>query len=249
MRCVTLNTWKNDGNYQARLTAMAEGLAALGADVIALQECFFAETIAADTAEALARALGMQVTRQAMRSKLRWHDGVCLPSRSDLALLTREAPLARGYAEFPGDPRDEDRGLLWIELAAGSAAIRFGCTHLTHFRDAAGEAVRKEQANAALECLLKEWRGPAVLMGDLNARADQSSLAPIFANPALDPAARSAAIASGEVDHVLLLQGGDNCQFIAHEVTMRPDRANLDAGPSDHPAVVMDFHVLEVPDA
>ena len=74
---------------------------------------------------------------------------------------------------------------------------------------------------------------------------EADSLAPIFADPALDPASRTAALASGGVDQVLLLQGGETCHFIAHQIAMQPDHLNLPAGPSDHPAVVMDLSVIK----
>ena len=38
MRLVSLNTWKAEGDYPKRVRAMADGLASLSADVIALQE-------------------------------------------------------------------------------------------------------------------------------------------------------------------------------------------------------------------
>ena len=40
MRIVTLNTWKNEGEYERRLDLMAVGLGDLRADVVCLQECF-----------------------------------------------------------------------------------------------------------------------------------------------------------------------------------------------------------------
>ncbi len=240
MRFVTLNTWKNEGHYSLRLQAMAVSLAALNADVIALQECFVADAIGADTASALGVALGMHVSRQPMRIKHRLHDGTNVYARSDLAILSRAAPETVGYAQFPGDARDDDRGLLWIDVMIGERPIRCGCTHFTHLRDAAGAAIRSRQAAATLSLLLDGWRGPAMLMGDLNARAKDHCVSAIFGATTLDTVCRASAEASEDIDHVLLFQGRPECAFIARSAAMRPDPRDLACGPSDHPAIIGD---------
>lgn len=242
-RFVTLNTWKNDGAYAARVTAMARGLAALDADAVALQECFVADLSGLDTAVALGAALGMQVLRQPMRAKVRMLEGLGIESRSDLAILTRAPVLGSGYRAFAADPRDGDRGLLWADLAIGQTAMRIGCTHLTHLRDAHGAAMRKRQAQAAHDSLLADWTAPALLMGDLNAIADHESVQPLFAAPSLDRACLSAAMSGVEIDHILLFQAAETCAFAGRRVCMQPDRDDPSAGPSDHPAIVVDLAV------
>lgn len=243
MRCVTLNSWKNEGDYHARLIAMTAGLAALNVDVIALQECFVADALGLDTSATLGHALNMYVTRSPMRAKPRSHGGLLVDSRSDLAILSRMPPLAIGLASFPDESRDTDRGLLWVDVDLGATALRVGCTHLTHLRDAAGEILRTRQAAAAVEQLLAGWSGPAVLMGDLNAVARDPSMAPVFANLALDPNCLAAAQACGDIDHVLLFQGNPSFTLTSRSVTLHPDRVRPALGPSDHPAVVADFAV------
>ena len=59
MRIVTLNTWKNEGDYARRLPLMRDGLAALSPDVVCLQECFVADGF--DTAAFLAAELGLHL--------------------------------------------------------------------------------------------------------------------------------------------------------------------------------------------
>jgi endonuclease/exonuclease/phosphatase family metal-dependent hydrolase len=244
MRFVTFNSWKNEGDYHARLKLIISGLAALDADVIALQECFVADAVGADTASALGAALEMHESRQPMRLKHRWHEGASVRSRSDLAILSRVAAASVHYAAFPSDPRDGDRGLLWIDLVIGSGRVRCGCAHLTHLNDTAGATVRSRQAAAAVQHLLNGWSGPAVLMGDLNARAKDGSVAAIFQKSALDPTCRAQAEASGDIDHVLLFQGSPRLVFKARFSAMPPDRCYPARGPSDHPAVVGDLNQL-----
>ena len=69
MRIVTLNTWKNEGEYERRLDLMAVGLGDLRADVVCLQECFVGG--GSDTAARLAAALGMRAYPAPARRKLR----------------------------------------------------------------------------------------------------------------------------------------------------------------------------------
>ncbi len=240
MRFVTLNTWKNEGHYRERVRAMAAGLAALDADVVALQECFVADALGADTASALGAALEMHVSRQPMRIKHRLHYGMSVNSRADLAILSRDAPTSVGYAQFPGDPRDDDRGLLWIDLMIGASSIRCGCTHFTHLGDLAGTEIRSHQAASAVSVLLDRWHGPAMLMGDLNARAKDDCVAAIFEHPTLEPESRLSAKAGEDIDHVLLFRTSPDWSFVARSVTMRPDPRDPARGPSDHPAVIGD---------
>lgn len=243
MRCVTLNTWKNEGDYHARVAAMAAGLGGLHADVIALQECFVAEGLGLDTAAALGRALSMHVTQWPMRAKKRPHDGASVDSRADLAILSRARPMAVAMTRFVIDPRDGERGLLSIELDHHGIKLRVGCTHLTHLRDETAATLRADQAMTAAARLMAGWSGPAVLMGDMNADARHSSMAPLFANPALDQTCRVAAKACGDIDHVLLFQGTPSCAWIARSVAMPPNRRHPALGPSDHPAVIADIAV------
>jgi endonuclease/exonuclease/phosphatase family metal-dependent hydrolase len=69
MRVVTLNTWKNEGDYLRRLPLMRDGLAAMAPDVVCLQECFVAEGF--DTAARLAAELGLDLHPAPARAKPR----------------------------------------------------------------------------------------------------------------------------------------------------------------------------------
>jgi len=61
MRIVTLNTCKGAGAYRQRLQCMVQGQAALAPDAVLLQEALVTEDGQADTADHLARALGMHL--------------------------------------------------------------------------------------------------------------------------------------------------------------------------------------------
>ena len=116
MRIVTLNTWKNEGDYARRLGLMARGLQALGPDVVCLQECFAAQGF--DTACALGKALGLFVAAQPARSKIRPHAGRPTLSTSGLAILSRSSPAAAQR----------------LDLVTPAGDLRLLNLHLTHLR-------------------------------------------------------------------------------------------------------------------
>jgi hypothetical protein len=78
---VTLNTWKGDGAYSARLRLMVEEVGQLDPDILLLQECFAAPELGHDTAAALAGAMGFQSAN--------W------PGRKKIAFARALKPLAR----------------------------------------------------------------------------------------------------------------------------------------------------------
>jgi endonuclease/exonuclease/phosphatase family metal-dependent hydrolase len=256
MRIVTLNTWKNEGAYDVRLDAMAAGLRALDADVIALQECFVADSLDLDTAARVAEATGLHLTRRTMRAKPRDHGCISAASRSDLALLTRAVPDMVGGAAFRDEPRDRDRGILTIDIMVGDKSVRFGCTHFTHIQDEAAAEIRHTQATEAVVALLVDCDGPAILMGDVNAVPGDDCLGPLLDHPALDPQSRTAAfvaitrrpspsrVLSGHIDHILLFNAQNHVRFAARSLALVADYKQLHLGPSDHPAIVADLEIL-----
>lgn len=246
LTCLTLNTWKNEGGYAARLEAMAAGLAAENADVVALQECFAAPP-RFDTAGVLAARLGMHLSRAPMRAKPRWHEGAEIASSADLALLTRQPPAAVQTLALPQDPRDGERLAQIVDLEIAALHVRIVNTHLTHLPGA--KDLRHAQAAALMAAATAGAPGPIVLMGDFNAMADDPCLAPIFEHPWLDPPAKAAALTgtnatdrlrAGAIDHVLLFDPSGTTTLQARRLCLnRPDAAG--AFPSDHPGVRADI--------
>ena len=185
VRCVTLNTWKNEGDYAARLRAMSAGLSALRPAVVFLQEVFRTEANGADTARALGEDLGMAVAYAPARAKVRaWH-GSEVASESGLAVLVRGQVLSSERLELPSDEAGGERIALLVRarLPEGAEVVA-GCVHLSHLRG--DEARRREQLEAVLadDC----WRMPAalqVLGGDFNAPMESEELAWLAAHPQL----------------------------------------------------------------
>jgi endonuclease/exonuclease/phosphatase family metal-dependent hydrolase len=183
VRCITLNTWKNEGDYAARLPAMGAGLSALRPDVVLLQEVFRAEAGNADTARVLGQDLGMAVAYAPAREKFRsWHGGD-VASESGLAVLIRGQVLASERLPLPSDEAGGERIALLVRarLEVGVEVV-VGCVHLSHLRG--DEARRREQ----LETVLADacWRTAAalrVLGGDFNAPMESEALAWLAIHP------------------------------------------------------------------
>ena len=176
LRFITLNTWKNDGDYAARVAAMTTGLRLLEPDVVLLQEVFRLADGTMDTARALAGALGLALAYAPARTKLRrWH-GQDVESESGLAVLARGRLAGIERVPLPSDEHGGERIALLVNavLAAG-AHVLVGCVHLSHLRD---DAARRRQQ---LETILAHprWRTPAhmrILGGDFNAPAEASEV-------------------------------------------------------------------------
>src|SRR5882724_10070526 len=89
LRFVTLNTWKNEGDYFVRMRAMIVGLRALEPDVVLLQEVFRTADGTVHTARSLADALSLTMAYAPARAFPRPWQGGKVQSESGLAILLR----------------------------------------------------------------------------------------------------------------------------------------------------------------
>jgi endonuclease/exonuclease/phosphatase family metal-dependent hydrolase len=234
LRIVTLNTWKNDGDYGRRLPLMRDGLAALAPDVICLQECFAAGR--ADTAAWLADALGLELHAAPARAKPRWHEGRACPSTSGLAILVRGAAASARHP-LPGHPADGERIAQRLDLVREDRPLRILNLHLTHLRDAPG--LRARQLAEALDWARADLAGGLVVAGDLNATATDPALAPLALAPR--PATLQGARVGSEIaqamaiDHCALVRAGPWREGEALRGCDTPDPEGW--FPSDHAAI------------
>jgi endonuclease/exonuclease/phosphatase family metal-dependent hydrolase len=244
LRVATYNIAAGHGD----LDAITEAMAALHADVIALQEVdvHWSERSAwEDQSSRLGARLGMTVRFAPIYTVEPRAPG--LPSRQfGVALLSRHPivaftnrPLTRWSTLEPASPPKPLPGLLDATVHAHGLDLRILNTHLDYRVD---PAVRTQQV-AELMAALETSSQPTVLLGDLNAPPDAPELAPLFTRltdvwgacttcgfsyPADVPARR--------IDHV----------FVSPNVRVR--RAWVAATrASDHRPVVADL-VLPVPE-
>ncbi len=250
-RCVTLNTWKNEGDCALRLPAMAAGLAALAPDIVLLQECFRTADGAADTARALAGALGLAVAYAPARAKTRVWQGREVPSESGHAVLVRGAIAWAERLALPSDEAGGERIALFaaVDLAAGGRVLA-ACIHLAHRH---GDRARRRQQ---LETVLAHpaWHEPAdlrVLGGDCNAPAEVPELAWLAAHPDLairrgSPETPTHPLPPGPdrvgrcIDHLFFVGPASErgAEVAAHGVALAAPHRGV--WPSDHAAVWAD---------
>ncbi len=183
VRCLTLNTWTNEGDYSARLRAMGAGLGALRPDVVLLQEAFRAEATETDTAQVLGGELGMAVAYAPARAKVRSWLGRDVASESGLAVLVRGDVIGSERLPLPSDAAGGERIAFIVQarLASGIEVIA-GCVHLSHLRG--DEARRREQLEVVLAA--EAWEAPAALRllgGDFNAAINGEEMAWLAAHP------------------------------------------------------------------
>lgn len=243
MRIATLNTWKNEGDYPRRLRLMAEGLRALQADVICLQECFAGG--GHDTALYLALALNLAASVRPARAKARRHDGGMIDSTSGLAVLSRAPVLAESMLPLPSHEADGERIAQRVDLEAQGLRLRILNLHLTHLRGPAFAVLRGRQLKEALAWALGTGDVGLVVGGDLNAPATAPELGPLntagsLALPTmLGPAVSYPAPHGPAIDHLLLqVPGGWRADQIFRALD-QPDAEGWFA--SDHAAVVLDL--------
>ena len=168
IRIATVNTWKGDGPYAARMDALRDQLRALDADVIALQESLLAVDGSLSTAGCLARELGMTMATHANRRKLRMVEGREVDSWSGLSLLSRW-PLNEFVShDLPSDDEDGERGVLLAAIETPVGVLRVANTHLTHLRSRS--ALRRQQLDAVLaDPFLAKPAAARLVCGDMNA--------------------------------------------------------------------------------
>ena len=161
LRVVTLNLRCLIDDWDARLPLVADGLAALAPDAIALQEVC-AEPGGRDALEELAAALAARGAGDLAQTRTTTHrawdtydEGLAILSRHPIAAV-RVAPLPAGALP---------RKILAARLDSPGGPVVLASTHLDH----QSETVRAEQAVAAAAALDDLAAGePALLLGDLN---------------------------------------------------------------------------------
>jgi endonuclease/exonuclease/phosphatase family metal-dependent hydrolase len=246
MRVVTLNTWKNDGDYLRRLPLMRDGLAALGPDIVCLQECFVGG--GEDTAAWLAAELGLALHAAPARAKPRPHLGADVESTSGLAILTRFQGATSAVSPLVSHPADGERIAQRLDCAVDGWPLRILNLHLTHLRGDRGADLRAEQFVQALAWAEQGLEGGLIVAGDLNARARDPALAPIASLPGLagptliGPRGEDVRETDEAIDHCVLLRPG---AWRAAPPIRALDQADTEGWhPSDHAAVVVDLHPI-----
>lgn len=177
LRVVTLNLWGEQGPLATRLRLCQEQLAALSADVIALQEVREIPGRLPNTAQTLAEALGYQ---HVFAPAVEWGGGV-----EGLAILSRLPLVRHRHHPLPHENirGGERRVLLRADVRHPGGVVAVFCTHLNYRlkhgvqREDQVEVI-DQHINAALAEGSAEGDPPrlAILMGDFNATPESDEI-------------------------------------------------------------------------
>lgn len=154
---LTINLWYSPRDAARRRADLAAYLRARAPDVVCCQETDV--VTGGSGVEALAHLAGYRVVVSERTDR----DGV---EGEGLAVLTRLDAVARATVALPYEREDHPRALQRVDVATrGGTVVRVGNTHLSWHLHAVG--ARSEQADAVVAAFA-DWKGPAVVAGDLN---------------------------------------------------------------------------------
>jgi endonuclease/exonuclease/phosphatase family metal-dependent hydrolase len=167
-RAATLNIWSRFGPWEERLGAIREGLRTIAPDVIGLQEVLRFPDF--DQAAFVSEGLGYEIAW----GKASENHG--FPTGN--AILSRWPIVRSETVLLPNGGSDEDRSLLFAEIAAPFGTLPFFSTHLNwkfhhgHIRCLQVKAIAEAVARIA-----PEGEGfPPVVVGDFNAEPDSDEM-------------------------------------------------------------------------
>ena len=172
IRLVTLNTWKDEGDYLRRMSLIGSQLARLDADIICLQEVYSAGPDTQSSFEHVSGATGLAGFFTPARSKHR-HGRL---SSSGLAVLSRWPIRVAVPIALPSHPLDGERIAQCIDLETPAGPLRVVNLHLTHLMGAEADRLRADQLAKIHRRACKDWAQPIVFAGDFNAGPDAAAL-------------------------------------------------------------------------
>jgi endonuclease/exonuclease/phosphatase family metal-dependent hydrolase len=163
---VTLNLWGEQGPLEQRWPAVVDGLGALDADAILLQEVRQIAGRLPNQAETLGAALGLEV---AFRKTVSWGDG-----DEGLAILSRHPLRDVGHLPLPHATEKEARILLQASAETPSGPVGLFTSHL-NYRLADGQK-REDQLVAAESQVAAHPARVKIWGGDFNATPDSDEI-------------------------------------------------------------------------
>jgi endonuclease/exonuclease/phosphatase family metal-dependent hydrolase len=210
MRVLTLNIWKNEGDFPGRLELVRQGLVEHDPDIVCLQEVYQDDQFTALTQTKTPALTHIAVA--AAREKVR--GGVM--SSSGLAFLSRYPINAFAIKDLPTSVRDGGRVALRADITTPKGPVRVISLHLTHLHGEGSRELRAAQWDASVAFGQEDWHGPLLLCGDFNdvVAADwlQTSLVAQKAQCSgtmIDAPSSVRGHPSALIDHIVLIEGGD----------------------------------------
>jgi len=166
-RAATLNIWSRFGPWEERLVAIRAGLAELAPDVIGMQEVLRLPGF--DQAALVSEGLGYEIAWGIASENHGFPTGNAILSRW---------PIARSEViPLPNGGSDEQRSVVFAELASPYGKIPVFCTHLNWMLHHGHVRVLQVRALAEAVARRAPIEGfPPVVMGDFNAEPDSDEI-------------------------------------------------------------------------
>lgn len=257
VRILSLNTWKNDGDYDRRLPLIALELSRLKPDIALLQECFVCQETGDDTTAYLAGEIGMDFVFDPSRQKLRTHRGSEMMSESGLAILYRGSLLDKNVLLLPSSDMGGERIALRASLEIQGLRTCVVCSHFSHIR---GEvSIRSRQIDLSFAEALGDSKSDiSVLGGDFNCEPNSeevelalsnhvpfnNALSFVGCSDATCPLPPSRTRRNRQIDQVWVSDSGDGRPKIVDAgVAMNQPVGDSPLFPSDHAAVWVDLEL------
>ena len=230
---VTLNLWNDQADWPARLSVIADTLAALRPDVIVLQEVLQDSGKGLENqAETLGARLGYGVVFASV-------DGPERAKRYGNAILSRHPIRDTSWVKLR--PLDDYRVAARARLDVNGRPLDVVVTHLHHTIE--GDSIRAVQVADLLGFLDRTAEAPWLVAGDFNTTVDAPSLAPLAARAvsaydAVRPADEASTLVEAlghtprRIDHVF---SGPGLRPVAARVILADPVGGVQ--PSDHRGV------------
>ena len=272
LRILTLNCWNVSPPYAERVALIRAGIAALGPDVIGLQEIILRRD-GFDMGADILDGLGYETV---FGAAFRWSDaGDNLPCDGEGDafgnLIASRWPIERSSVhELPGGETGERRSVVAAHLATPFGRLAF---LTTHFNWKMHHGYVRERQALALGALARRWAAdatlPPILTGDLNAEPDSAEIRYLSGLQSLagssiylqdawriagdggpghtwDNANRFAALSfepSRRIDYVLVGAPDPLGRGVVEAAWLALDRPSGDVFPSDHFGLAVDVRV------
>ncbi len=256
LKLLTLNTWKGDGDYPARLALLAKQLQRLSPDVIVLQELLKTTDNQYNTILHLASTLNFYSSFLPMRRKNRAVEEVIKDSFSGMGCLSKYPIQYMEAVPLPSSEADGGRVAQLIKINVQEQRFLFGNIHLSFLPDSDDLKIKQLDALLSRMAAHEDVKG-YFLAGDFNSERESRTMQHLLLHPLFK--ARDTYLAAGNKDAGFTIISNENpnlgkridyifslatpavphLPIIKSEVTL--NQPENDVFPSDHFGVVTTF--------
>lgn len=240
IRVLTLNIWKDEGDYDRRMSLITSQLPQLNCDIVCLQEVYSAGERAPSIFENLSGITGLTGFHSPARHKRRQGQW----SSSGLAVLSHWPIQAAEPFALSSNPLDGERIAQIVDIDTPHGPLRVVNLHLTHLTGPDGATLRHAQLAEIQRRALTQWTGPIVFAGDFNADPEEAALQLLLGQSdhqcSADLHEDTSTLMDGvpKVIDLIVLRGNGHWTIqVAETVLAERDRNGI--SPSDHKGVLV----------